>query len=94
MRFGETSPDHVGLMLDLSPSGMFLKSSRIYPHQTKIVMSMEIAHGKIIQFEGIVQWAKRVPQALARIMPKNGMGILLTNPPAEYLNFLHAHNAS
>jgi hypothetical protein len=92
VRFGEVSPDHFGLTLDVSQNGMFLKSNRIYPHQTKVVVSMEVAHGRTIQCEGIVQWAKRVPQAMALVVPKNGMGILLTNAPEEYGTFINQTN--
>ncbi len=92
VRFGEVSPDHVGMTLDVSNHGMFLKSNRIYPHQTKIIVSMEVAQGKTIQCEGIVQWAKRLPQVLARVVQKNGMGILLTNAPEEYATFINQTN--
>lgn len=95
MRFGEVSeasPDHFGLTHDVSHHGMFLKSSRIYPRQTKVVVSIEVAHGKTVQCEGVVQWAKRLPQAMALVVPKNGMGILLTNAPEEYATFIDQIN--
>jgi hypothetical protein len=94
VRFGEESTPHVGLTFDVSPHGIFLKSSRIYPHQTNVMISMTIPTGQVIQCEGVVRWAKRVPQALARVMPKNGMGIFITNPPQEYLDFISGFDST
>ena len=91
VRFGEESPDHIGLALDVSSTGIFLKSSRIYPQQTKLVVSMKVADGNITQCEGVVQWAKRIHPAIAPVMPKNGMGVLLTNTTEEYIKFINSH---
>lgn len=94
VRFGEKSPDHIGLTHDISLRGIFLKSSRIFPHPTKLVIGMELANGKTIQCEGIVKWAKRVPPAIARVMLKNGMGVFLTYSPEDYSKFIRSFDTS
>lgn len=88
VRFGESSTDHIGLARNLSHNGMFIKSSRLYPSQTQIVIKIDGSHGNTIQCEGVVRWAKRVPQALAHLVQQNGMGIALTYSPEEYIEFI------
>lgn len=94
VRFGDNSPEHIGLTHDVSLKGIFLKSSRIYPHQTKLVIGLEFANGKTIQCEGVVKWAKRVPPAIARVMLKNGMGVFLTYSPEDYTKFIQGLDPS
>ena len=88
VRFGENRPDHIGLTHDVSLKGIFLKSSRIFPHQTKLIIGLDL-NGKAIQCEGVVTWAKRIPPAIARVMLKNGMGVFLTCSPSDYVQFIH-----
>ncbi|MBI3598762.1 MAG: hypothetical protein HY201_04880, partial [Nitrospirae bacterium] len=52
VRFGDNSMLHIGLTHDVSLKGIFLKSSRIYPPQTKLVIELEHAVGKKIRCEG------------------------------------------
>lgn len=90
VRFGEEagSRQHVGFTFDLSKSGILLKSGRIYSPPTRLFLELSLCNGKNVLAEGVVQWAKRVPPAMARVIQKHGMGIRFINVPIEYEEFI------
>ncbi|MEK7747933.1 MAG: PilZ domain-containing protein [Nitrospirota bacterium] len=88
VRFGTTLPDHLGLIHDISTQGIFIKASRIFQQQTRLVIEIKESTSEGIKCEGVVKWAKRVPLALATLVQKNGMGILLTNNSQEYTDLI------
>jgi len=89
VRFGtEGACNHVGLTYDVSENGILLKSNRTFPPLTKLTLELSISSQQKTYCEGYVQWAKQAPPALARAIKKLGMGILLTNTPVEYGQFI------
>jgi hypothetical protein len=84
VRFGTHECQHIGLTYDLSQSGLLLKSSRIFPPLTKLILELSPSSQGKIYCEGYVQWAKQGPTALVHAIKKLGMGVFLINTPAEY----------
>ena len=94
-RFGDESNDaHVGATYDLSETGVLLRSSRIYPPSTLLSIKFILPRGKMAHCQGEVQWAKRVPLPLTRVIQKHGMGIALSYTSPEYHQFVKELSAS
>lgn len=87
VRFGEKGREHVGLSHDLSTTGLLLKGNRIYPPKTSIFLELSLNSGEKVSAQGVVQWAKRVPPAMASLV-QNGMGIKFIDVPSEYIKFI------
>jgi hypothetical protein len=94
IRFGEKTPEHIGLTHDVSLTGIFIKSSRIYPPETHLVLEIEKHNGTKFQHKGVVRRAKRVPPGIARVTQKSGMWVSLTEHPEEYREFIHELDGS
>lgn len=77
VRYGiENPPQKISYVTDLSGSGIFIKTCKIYRPDTKLYLTIEV-NGKPHKVEGVVTWAKKVPQNLMKII-KGGMGIRFT----------------
>jgi hypothetical protein len=88
-RFGDEADwSHVGVTSDISETGVLLRSSRIYPPSTMLSIKFVLPGGETAYCQGLVQWAKRVPPSLARIVQKHGMGISLSSASLEYRQFV------
>lgn len=87
--FGQTTCNHVGLTDDVSESGLLLRASRIYPPGTGIFIDLSGSafNQQKVRCKGVVQWAKRVPPRMVH-MVKNGMGVIFTEVPPEYGQFI------
>ncbi len=84
VRFGDQKPDRVAFTHDLSSNGIFLKTTVIFPPNTKLHIELTLPDDKIIHCRGVVMWAKRIPSALNRVIQKHGMGVHLLTIPDEY----------
>lgn len=77
VKFGtEDPPAHTAFLTDLSESGVCIQSNKVYNPGTAVHLSIDI-NGVDHRCEGVVAWAKKVPQQLAHAV-KNGMGIKFT----------------
>ncbi len=77
VRYGlENPPVKISYVTDLSDTGLFIKTCKIYRPDTKLYLTIEV-NGKPHKGEGVVTWAKKVPKNLMRII-KGGMGIRFT----------------
>ncbi len=94
VRFGERAGEHIGTTYDVSEKGVLLRSSRIYPPLTQLSIEFLFPDKKTVYCQGGVQWARRVPPALARVIQKHGMGISLTGISPEYHQFIKKLDAS
>lgn len=84
VRFGTQKPDHTALTHDLSSTGIFLKTTTVFPPNTRLQIELTLPDNKVIHMRGIVMWAKRIPPAFNRVIQKHGMGIHLLNISDEY----------
>jgi Tfp pilus assembly protein PilZ len=77
VRYGlENPPVKISYVTDLSETGLFIKTCKVYRPDTKLYLTVEV-NGKLHNGEGVVTWAKKVPQNLMKII-KGGMGIRFT----------------
>lgn len=84
VKFGLEKPDKVGFTEDISPSGLFIKSSVIFPPGTPIQIELELSDHRFVRLTGEIVWAKKVPQNLLRVSKKSGMGIRLVQAGEDY----------
>ncbi|MCG3116746.1 MAG: PilZ domain-containing protein [Candidatus Manganitrophus sp. SA1] len=84
VRFGTQKPDHIAFTHDLSSTGIFLKTTTVFPPNTRLQIELTLPDNKVIHVRGIVMWAKRIPPAFNRVIQKHGMGIHLLNISDEY----------
>lgn len=84
--FGLDDVDRVAFTEDISMTGMFIKTANIAPINSTIKIQITLPDGLIVQLEGKVTWAKKVPQNLFHLVKKSGMGI-------RFLRFLSGEDA-
>jgi Tfp pilus assembly protein PilZ len=77
-------PEHTSFIIDLSDSGVGLKTNRVFKPGTKIYMSIETPD-KGFEAEGVVVWAKRVTPRMVQLV-KTGMGVKFTHVDHELLH--------
>lgn len=77
--FGQDKPSHLGFTVDISDTGIFLKSAKVYPPDTILTIELSTPDNHIVEFQGQVMWAKTVPPNLIHIVKKAGMGIRIKN---------------
>ncbi len=88
IKFGEDSPRMVGFTGDISQAGIFIKSSKVFGPGTILKIDLTLPNNLVLHLEGRVMWAKKVPPSLHRVTKKSGMGVLIHEPPMEYIGFL------
>ncbi len=86
MRFGREMPEHTGVIMNMSDSGIFLASTHLY-RPGVLVMVDFMVDDQSYQLEGVVQWARNAPANLARQIP-SGMGIRIASPTQAYLDLV------
>jgi len=87
VKFGLEKPDKVGFTEDISPSGLFIKTSTVLPPGTSLRIELELSDHRFVLLAGEVVWAKKVPQHLLRLAKKSGMGIRLRQDGDPYHQF-------
>lgn len=86
VHFGPKTTEYLGFALNLSASGLYLSSTRIFPPPTALQIRLEPVGAAPIELRGHVRWGLHVPQKLVMVV-RPGMGVLLDSPPQEYLDF-------
>ncbi|GMR04510.1 MAG: PilZ domain-containing protein [Thermodesulfobacteriota bacterium] len=78
IRYGPTNPpEHVSFITDLSDTGVYIKTNKVFRPGTKLYLVIETGH-KSYKAEGVVVWAKKAPTHLIQ-HTKSGMGIKFTS---------------
>ena len=96
LRFGIYSPMCLAFTEDISARGLLIKTAKITPVGTRILIDLTMPNNEKVSFEGIVRWAKSVPAHLHNIVHKGGMGVEITKFISgetiyqKYVNDLHA----
>jgi hypothetical protein len=88
VKFGTEKPDRLGFTEDVSPTGLFIKTSNVAPPGTLLRIELTLPDDRTILVVGVVMWAKQVPYSLLRFTKKNGMGLRLTQTGDDYNRFL------
>lgn len=77
-------PDKMSYMIDLSESGICIKTNTVFKPGTKLYMSIEV-EDRSFDATGVVQWAKRVPPRLINLV-KCGMGVKFLEVDKRLIN--------
>lgn len=77
VRYGEAAAEKLAFTEDISRTGIFIKTPYIIPPGKKIKVAFELDQ-QMVQLEGTVVWAKKVPPNLIRVAQKCGMGVRIT----------------
>ncbi len=84
VRFGVNSANNIGFTGNISGTGVFIKSIKVFPSGTYLVIEVTLPDEQIMRMRGRVVWAKRVPANLMRFVKKSGMGVFLDEIPDNY----------
>lgn len=88
VKFGKVSPEKIGFTGDLSLQGIFIKTNSVFNPGTSLKIELTLPDSKILQLQGKVMWAKKVPPNLHRFTKKSGMGVLVQQSPPEFSEYL------
>lgn len=75
LRFGIDSPVRMAFTEDVSPTGLFIKTTNICPPGSKIVVEFSPDKSSTVRLTCRVMWAKKVPPQLIHMVRKSGMGV-------------------
>jgi len=87
IKFGEESCDKTAFTSNLTPSGFFLRTNRVYPPGKHLRFEFRTPQGVVVNVEGRVVHATRVPVHFAGLR-KSGMGIEIIGENEAYLDLL------
>lgn len=79
MLFGTDKPVFHGFTVDISNTGIFLKSVKVYTPGSVVAVEIHIPGCGVVEFHGRVMWAKAVPSNMINIIKKAGMGVKIIN---------------
>jgi hypothetical protein len=75
IRFGLDGPVRAAFTEDVSMTGMFIKTPNVVPPNSRVIIEFILPEGSIVELEGRVMWAKKVPANLFHLVKKSGMGV-------------------
>ncbi len=75
LRFGTDDPIRLAFTEDISMVGMFIKTTNIYPPGSSLKVTLILPDEQTVIVEGKVQWARKVPPQMLRLVKKAGFGL-------------------
>jgi hypothetical protein len=75
IRFGIDEAAMLAFTEDISKNGMFIKTFRVIPPNSRIKIKFDLHEGSTVELEARVMWAKKVPANLFNLVKKSGMGV-------------------
>jgi len=84
-RFGVDKTDRTGFTMNLSETGVFVKTNNVFKPGTTLQLQLVFPDATYSMW-GRVIWAKKVPPQLAHVLDC-GMGICFVDPTPEWLEF-------
>ena len=75
LRFGSDEPSRLAFTEDISVDGLFIKTTNISRPGSLIRVVMELDDGTVVELDGRVMWAKKVPPQMIHLVRKSGMGV-------------------
>jgi len=79
LRFGTEKPSRLAYTEDFGPSGMFIRTSSIFPPGTRLIIEVTLTDNSLVRFSGMIRWSKSVPPNLMHLVKKSGFGIKIIN---------------
>lgn len=93
VRFGHEKPVSIfSYIVDLSDTGMFLKTVKVYKPGSRLFLEIDTEE-ETIEVEGVVAWAKRVPPNLLNVA-KGGMGIKFIKIESKLIEYYNNKKSS
>lgn len=87
IKYGKEHPSYLGFSVDISKTGIYLKSNVTFPNDTDLILKVTLSDGKIIDMKGRVVWQKKLPPE-GNSSDIIGMGIKITQTDPAYLNLI------
>ena len=78
LKYGLEEANRLGFTEDISDEGFFIKTGWVERPGALMVFELTMPDGVVVQLEGRVRWAKKVPAKLIHRI-KGGMGIKITS---------------
>ena len=75
LRFGSDEPSRLAFTEDISVDGLFIKTTNVSRPGSLIRVVMELEGGAVVELDGRVMWAKKVPPQMIHLVRKSGMGV-------------------
>ena len=85
VRYGVASAQHRGFTKDLSSTGMFIRTNKVFVPDTTIQVEIQFPDRTFSMWARVI-WAKKVPPQLAHIL-ECGMGICFIDPQPDWLDY-------
>jgi hypothetical protein len=82
VRYGIEAMDKAGFTMNVSLTGAHIRTNNVFNPGTTMQVELEFPAGKKTLWARVV-WAKRVPPALAHVLPC-GMGVRFVDPPEDW----------
>jgi hypothetical protein len=86
VRYGRGNLDNRGFTTDLSPLGLAIKTNKVFPPGTELLLALEV-DDKFLLARGVVRWARQVPPLLINYV-RCGMGIEFVATSKRFKRFL------
>lgn len=77
LKYGLEKANQIGFTEDVSDEGFFIKTGKVERPGSLMIFKLTMPDGVVVQLEGRVRWAKKVPAKLIHRI-KGGMGIKIT----------------
>ncbi|MDD2557393.1 MAG: PilZ domain-containing protein [Desulfuromonadaceae bacterium] len=77
--YGPQTPSKIGYTSDISESGLCVQAFAVYNPGSYLQLKLHLPCGFIVEIEGRVHWARKVPPNLLHKVKYAGMGIKIVN---------------
>jgi hypothetical protein len=92
-RVGHEDQHFRGIVLDISPTGLFIQTTSPIPPGSLVVVEFPTrGHAEAFEVRARVARRRRVPQRLASLMPA-GLGLRVLDPPPAYARLVLREDA-
>ena len=85
VRYGIEKAERTAFTRDLSATGLFIKSNRVFKPGTTIQVEMTFPDRTFTMWARVA-WAKKVPPQLSHVL-ECGMGVCFMNPDPDWLDY-------
>ncbi len=90
IKFGVQHPDLIGFLVDISATGLRIKTNHVFRPGTKLKMTIKDKDVNM-HAEGLVTWARKVPLQMMNVT-RCGMGVTFLRIDANLANYFTEHD--
>lgn len=83
LRFGPERPERLGIITDVSSEGLHISTNAVQAPGSTVHLQVQLSSGEVMALQGRVMRSKRVPPGWVTVA-SGGMGVQLSNPPADW----------